>query len=272
MRVALIRLLLVLAVILPTTQVTAPEADAFERVHAKASVSGRKVSVSAGVSGKKVASKKSSGKGKSSGKPVYPEGYGSCGVGWDGYLCRTPRETTVDGRFVVQIFLPTPWPSGSATSVASVAKKAALDLVLPRVAPKVGPDPGLNQWRMAVVGYPLWLWVDGPSKVSSSTVQDGIRVDLSARLDRVVFEMGDGGKVSCSRFAVYTSGVKPGTPSPSCGYVYQKASLPKGTYRVSATAHWVVDWSAAGLSGSLEVPVNGTRELPVGELQAVIVG
>lgn len=155
--------------------------------------------------------------------------------------------------------------------VGSVARRAALSLELPTVAPMVGPDPSVNEWNMAVVGHPLWLWVGSSRSVSSSVTEQGIKVSLSARLDRVVFDMGDGGSVSCSRFDAYRRGVKPGTPSPSCGYVYQRASLPKGTYRVEATAHWVVSWSALGQSGTVNVPVSGGRELPVGELQAVIV-
>ncbi len=129
----------------------------------------------------------------------------------------------------------------------------------------------MNEWNMAVVGHPLWLWVDSSRSVSSSVTEQGIRVSLSARLDRVVFDMGDGGSVSCSRFESYQRSVKPGTPSPSCGYVYQQASLPKGSYRVEATAYWVVSWSALGRSGVVDVPVSGGRDLPVGELQAVIV-
>lgn len=164
---------------------------------------------------------------------------------------------------------PTP---PTPVNVEAVARRAALTLQLPRVAPQVGPDPSANEWNMAVVGHPLWLWVDSPRSMSSSVTEQGIAVSLAARLSHVSFNMGDGGRVSCTQFDAYNRAVKPGTPSPSCGYTYKRASLPKGRFHVDATAHWVVSWSALGQSGTLDVPVTGGRDLPVGELQAVLTG
>ena len=34
-----------------------------------------------------------------------------------------------------------------------------------RLRPGIGPSPDLNPWDMAAVGYPLWLWADGPTHV-----------------------------------------------------------------------------------------------------------
>jgi hypothetical protein len=65
--------------------------------------------------------------------------------------------------------------------------------------------------------------------------------------------------------------VKPGAKSPTCGYVYQKPSLPSKNYRVTATTYWAVTWTVNGVSGVIQVPRQGNVDLPVGELLAVIV-
>ena len=62
-----------------------------------------------------------------------------------------------------------------------------------------------------------------------------------------------------------------GQPSPDCGHTYTRASLPKGTYTITATAHWQVHWAGLGHTGTLPTTTTATRTLGVGELQAVVV-
>jgi hypothetical protein len=54
-------------------------------------------------------------------------------------------------------------PSITAGNAAAIA---VARLQLPTIAPGIGPSPDLNPWNMAAVGYPWWLWADGPSHVS----------------------------------------------------------------------------------------------------------
>ena len=73
---------------------------------------------------------------------------------------------------------------------------ARLRLTAP--TPGVGPDPSLNDWNMAAVGYPLWLWAEGatdPPPVTDSV--GGLSVSLHAHVSKVVFDMGDGTKLTC---------------------------------------------------------------------------
>jgi hypothetical protein len=51
-------------------------------------------------------------------------------------------------------------------TAGQAAAIAAARLQLPRIPPGIGPSPDINQWNMAAVGYPLWLWADGPTHVS----------------------------------------------------------------------------------------------------------
>ena len=142
---------------------------------------------------------------------------------------------------------------------------------LPLPVPLVGPDPSVNEWNMAVVGYPLWLWTDNPESMSSTVTGNGITITMRARRGATTFDMGDGKKVSCSKMTPYPARVKPATPSPTCGYAYGWPSLPQGNYTVTASSRWVVDWSALGFEGSIPVTVSAQRALPVGELHALVV-
>ena len=151
---------------------------------------------------------------------------------------------------------------------------ALAQLQLPTIAPGIGPDPANNEWKMAAIGFPLWLWADGDTQVGPVTTNvASLSVSLDARISKMVFQMGDGKKVTCAGDGTpYESWVKPGSKSPTCGYVYEKPSLPRGKYTVSAVAYWDVTWQVNGATGVITVPRPSSVQLPVGELQAVIVG
>ena len=149
---------------------------------------------------------------------------------------------------------------------------AVARLQLPTVAPGIGPSPELNPWNMAAVGYPLWLWADGPTHVGP--IRDsvgGLSVSLDADVSSLTFRMGDGHSINCAGSGQeWTSSVKPGAKSPSCGYSYSKPSLPSGKYTVAAVANWAVTWTSNGQSGVINVPTVAATELPVGELQVLV--
>ena len=171
---------------------------------------------------------------------------------------------------------PDPGRPGQETYVvqltsAQAAQIAVAQLKLPAVKPGIGPDPSINRWKMAAVGYPLWLWADGPTEVGpvSQTVAN-LRVSLQARLTSVTYDMGDGHQVSCAGPGTrWTRAVTPGQPS-RCGYRYQRPSLPAGDYTVTATSHWDITWVIGNQSGVITMDQQGTRTLPVGELQALV--
>jgi len=148
---------------------------------------------------------------------------------------------------------------------------AAARLQLPMTAPGIGPSPNLNEWKMAAVGYPLWLWLDGTTHVGS--VRDsvgGLSVSLDARVTDLSFQMGDRHVVHCIGTGRRWSGSVANKKSPVCGYAYQKPSLPKGSYTVTAVATWSVRWTVNGQSGVITMPIAGSTQLPVGELQVLV--
>ena len=162
--------------------------------------------------------------------------------------------------------------SGRGIAAGQAAAIAVARLQLPTIAPGIGPSPKLNPWNMAAVGYPLWLWADGPTRVGPiSDSVAGLSVSLEAEVSSLRFRMGDGHTVNCPGTGhPWTTAVEPGTKSPDCGYSYAKPSLPDESYTVAAIANWAVTWTSNGQSGVINVPVVDTTELPVGELQVLV--
>lgn len=162
-------------------------------------------------------------------------------------------------------------PVTPALSPQEAAYVATARLRLTAPTPGIGPSPDLNRWKIAAVGYPLWLWADGtlnPAPVSDSVA--GLAVSLNAHLVKVVFDMGDGHKVTCTDLTRrWTNFVTPGAPSAVCGYAYPKPSLPQGSYTVTANAVWAIDWQINGTTGTIPFYQSATTTIPVGELQVL---
>ena len=154
----------------------------------------------------------------------------------------------------------------------TLAYMAVADLRLTAPTPMIGPSPDSNRWKMAAVGYPLWLAADGdldPPSVSDSVLD--VSVSLNPRLVKVVFAMGDGERVTCTDLSRrWTPAVEPGTESPTCGHTYTEPSLPRGDYTVTATSVWAIDWTVNGATGTLPFSNSATTQLPVGELQVLV--
>ena len=153
-----------------------------------------------------------------------------------------------------------------------LAYMAVAQLRLTPPTPGIGPPPRINKWKMAAVGYPLWLWVDGdldPAPVSQSVLD--LTVALDARVKKVDFDMGDGNTVTCQGGGTkWGEWVEPGQKSPDCGYSYQTPSLPKGSYTVTGRTHWDVGWNINGQTGTIPLVQVSSTDLPVGELQALV--
>jgi hypothetical protein len=153
-----------------------------------------------------------------------------------------------------------------------VAREAIARLRLTAPKPAIGPPPSINRWKMAAVGYPLWLWVDGNTDPAPVTDTDGpLSVTLDARVTSISFDMGDGHTVRCATTGTrWSQSVPAGTPSPSCGYRYTNPSLPEGNYTVAATTQWAIDWEINGTTGTIPYTQTSSIAVPVGELQVLV--
>lgn len=177
--------------------------------------------------------------------------------------------------------LPVPSPQATASqptaparperaTVEQAAYRVLLEMKLPGSAPKIGPDPSSNEWNMAIVGHPLWLWTGDPAAKSATLTRYGATFTLHATRTHVTFDMGDGTTVTCTEMTPYGPTTEPGTPSPTCGHTYDRPSLPRGSYYVTATTHWSVNWAALGYTGTLPATTSHSVSIPVGELHALV--
>ncbi|MGC5051219.1 hypothetical protein ACLQ2S_07185 [Micromonospora sp. DT48] len=148
---------------------------------------------------------------------------------------------------------------------------ASITLLAPRaaVAPRKRVGPGL-------VGLPVWMWAErganqfGPLRASAS--DRGLTVTIRAEVERVVWDMGNGDKVTCTGpgTGYDPQGRYAGRRSPDCGYHsgYDRAD----TYTVRATTHWSVTWTSnRNDSGSIDGVTRTTDpvEIEINELQVV---
>ena len=125
------------------------------------------------------------------------------------------------------------------------------------------------------VGVPMWMWVNqsattyGPNTASASA--GGITVTATAKVSKIVWQMGDGASVTCTG---------PGTPyassegmaeSPTCGHVYSKtsAAAQSGRFPVTATSTWTINWQGGGQAGQLAEVRQTDVQVAVGEVQVV---
>ncbi|MDO5052737.1 MAG: hypothetical protein Q4E05_07595 [Pseudoclavibacter sp.] len=141
------------------------------------------------------------------------------------------------------------------------------------MAPEVDPELG---HRHSYVNVPIWMWVHEPDErswgpTSTSVSLQGYTITMTAHVDRVEWNMGDGAVVSCRQGTAFHTSMG-FVPSPDCGHLYKRTSKrqPDGLYTVTATSHWSVEWSAnTGQSGVLSTTTTTSTRLEIGELRAV---
>jgi hypothetical protein len=173
------------------------------------------------------------------------------------------------------VWLPGPPEAGLSPEAAARAVVARMDL---RPA-QIGIVPEDKPGSIGAVGAPVYMWTTpepatfGPQVLTGSA--GGVTITATAKVDRIVWNMGDGATVTCRT---------PGTPyedrfgfaeSPDCGHRYTKTSArePSNAYPITATSYWVVDWTGpGGSSGQITLDLVSRTNIVIGELQAVITG
>lgn len=154
-----------------------------------------------------------------------------------------------------------------------VAREALAKLDLRAIEIGMAPHPPAS----AVVGVPVWLWVDQPSDetfgpASASATVRGVTVTVTARVTDVVWDLGDGTTLSCDAGTAYQSRFG-ATESPDCGHVFlrESGSRPGGAYTVTATSTWTVEWAGAGQTGTIAMdPLVAQTQVIVAEGQVLV--
>ncbi|MFJ7062662.1 ATP/GTP-binding protein [Streptomyces microflavus] len=161
-------------------------------------------------------------------------------------------------------------PPGVAPEV--LAQRAVDQMLLK--APQIGitPKPG----GKGVVGMPVYLWTErspqtyGPNTASASA--GGITVTATAKVSRIVWQMGDGKKVTCTTAGTPYQAAYGKKPSPDCGHRYNAPSstTSTGRYHVSATSTWTIAWEAtSGQTGQLTEVRDSAVDITVAEVQVL---
>lgn len=161
---------------------------------------------------------------------------------------------------------------GAVVTVEALAAEAVeqLDLLGPDIG--LAPDPA----KTGLVGLPVWMWTRvsqstwGP--VSATASVPGMSVTATANAVRIVWDMGDGHRVTCDGPGTpYAKGVR-ATSSPTCGHVYTRSSTtePDAVYAITATTTWDIRWSGSGSSGQLTQTRSSSASLRIGELQVLV--
>jgi hypothetical protein len=142
-------------------------------------------------------------------------------------------------------------------------------------APTIVMTP-LGADRAAVVGVNTWMWIanrgpNGFGPITRSASAGSVTLTATARTDRIVWEMGDGATVTCTDPGTEWTPARGTGASPTCGHRYERTSLgqPDDRFTIRATAHWRVDWSGAGQTGTLTFSMSSSRHLGVTEVQVL---
>ena len=201
---------------------------------------------------------------------------------WDGhtpaeggavYGCYQPLPVDID----VYMWLATlPAPSGVGPSPRQLAELAVDSMGLHAITIGIVPEPGPDS--MGIVGMPVWMWAadPGPSTVgpvTASASAGGITVTATARIDTIIWDMGDGHTVVCRGAGTAYAESSGQAQSPDCGHVYTTSSsgMPGDTFTVTATSDWVITWAGAGQTGTIRMAgLIESVQIAVGEVQVLV--
>lgn len=205
-----------------------------------------------------------SGKGKSD-TPDKPPEYPNCAAFPEAYdSAPDDPEGWVEVSCMEAGIPITVWVEGGATP-EQIARSLIARIQLKPI--EIGLTPrGVD--AMTVVGMPVWLWVDDPSRTTwgPATITAG-GMSLTAEVRSVTWEMGDGTTLKCGKGTEWRRGMG-AKPSPTCGHTYEK----QGRYTIRARSHWVASWTGYGQSGTIPVTMSASRRLDVGEIQVIQTG
>ncbi|MDO5067140.1 MAG: hypothetical protein Q4D96_07670 [Propionibacteriaceae bacterium] len=119
---------------------------------------------------------------------------------------------------------------------------------------------------LAYVHWNTWLWNSNTDPASTGPITQTATagtytVTATATINKIVWDMGDGGSVTCTTTTPWNTRYTHNEPSPTCGYLYTK----DGEYLITATTHWTITWHAPTAHGTLTATTTNTAHLHVAE-------
>jgi hypothetical protein len=172
-----------------------------------------------------------------------------------------------------RFWLPDGADAGMTPEQAAEAVVRRMDLR----AADIGIVPEDRPGSIGAVGAPVYMWTArGPATFGPQTLTGsagGITITATARVERIVWSMGDGATVTCRTPGTPYEDRYGFNPSPDCGHRYTRTSAgqPGNAYPITATSFWVVDWTGPGGSaGQITLDLTSRTSIQVGELQALV--
>jgi hypothetical protein len=135
----------------------------------------------------------------------------------------------------------------------------------------IGIVPEARAGSIGIVGLPTWMWVANPGQhtwgpITRTASSAGYSVTATAKVQRIVWAMGDGNTVTCTQRGTPYADSFGKSSSPDCGHTYTR----QGTYTVRATSYWLVTWTGIGQSGTIPLDFTRTAAITMGEAQVLI--
>jgi len=185
------------------------------------------------------------------------------------YECYDPLVVKFGGTPLATLWSVTPPAGPAAPPDPRVLAQQAIALMRLR-AINIGIVPEPRAGSVGIIGMPTWMWAQNPSlstwgPVTKSASVGGFTVTATARVDHVVWAMGDGSTVACAGSGTAYQDSFGKTSSPTCGHTYTT----QGTYTVRATSHWTVRWAGVGQSGTIPLSFTQTTNITMGEAQVL---
>ena len=188
----------------------------------------------------------------------------------DGAIYDCYRPALGPGGFIVsQFWAASPPGVGAPPDPAQLARRAIAVMNLHAI--RIGIVPEARPGQVGLVGLPVWMWAEAPDPVTwgpvtKSASTGGYSVKATAKVDRVVWAMGDGEVVVCRDPGTKYEDRYGKTSSPDCGYRYEHP----GHFTVRATSYWHVDWAGMGQSGTIALSFTDSVLITVGEVQVLV--
>lgn len=186
------------------------------------------------------------------------------------YDCSVPPRAgpgVIIAGWTLQYWAATPPKAPPPPNPRKLAREAINAMQLHAIAMGIVPRPVAGS--VGLVGMPNWMWVQQPAAntwgpITKSASAGGYTVTATARVSDVVWDMGDGQAVTCQQGTPYVP-VDGKQNSPTCGHTYTR----QGTYRVTATSHWVINWAGIGQAGTINMDLTRTATIQIGEAQVL---
>jgi hypothetical protein len=161
--------------------------------------------------------------------------------------------------------MPPVWVTNAQPGAVTVAvdpvvvgEQAVQQLGLGSPSIEMAPPSGSPQ----LVGVATWLWIDpGAWQDKTASASAGtVTATATAAPSKVVWDMGNGGSVTCDGPGTPYSASDPNAAT-DCSYTWPQA----GSYTVTATVYWSVTWTAIGAAGggNLGLQAGPAAEIPV---------